>query len=58
MNSEPALIIGAIEALLVLGISFGVPITPDQKAAVVGFASAVIAVVGSVVIRQNVTPTK
>lgn len=58
MNSEPALIIGAVEAALVLVIAFGVPISADQKLAIVGFVSAAIALIGSVVIRQNVSPTK
>lgn len=58
MNTEPALIVGAIEAGMVLAVAFGVPISPDQRAAVIGFAGAVIALVGSVIIRANVTPAR
>lgn len=58
MNTEPALIVGAIQAGITLAIAFGAPIDEGQKAAILGFAGAVLALVGAVVIRQNVTPTK
>lgn len=56
MNKEPALIIGAVEAGLVLAIAFGAPITESEKGAVIGFASAVLALVAAFTTRQLVTP--
>lgn len=56
MNNEPALIMGAFEAILVLAIAFGVPITPDEKASLIGAISAILSLVFAVVVRQNVTP--
>lgn len=58
INTEPALIIGAAEALLILAMAFGVPISSDQKVAIIGAVNAVIAVVGSIVIRSQVTPSR
>ena len=58
MNNEPALIVGAITALLVLLVSFGVPISAEQKEAIVGFANAALILIGAVIIRQNVTPVR
>lgn len=58
MNNEPALIVGAVEALVVLAVAFGVPITGDEKAAIIGAVSAVLMLVGAVVTRSQVTPTK
>lgn len=56
MNTEPALIMGAIEALIVLAIAFGAPVTADQKTAIVTAASALVMVIGSLVVREHVTP--
>lgn len=53
MNSEPALILGAINALLALAVGFGLHITPAQ----VGLINAAVAAVVAVIIRQNVTPS-
>jgi uncharacterized membrane protein len=55
--SEPALWVGLVEAIIVLLVAFGVPISADQKAAVIGLVSAVLAVVGAIVTRSQVTPT-
>jgi len=54
---EPAVWMGLIEAVLILAVSFGVPITTEQKTAIIGVSSAVIAVIGSFVVRSQVTPT-
>lgn len=54
---EPALWAGAITAAVDLAIAFGVPITPDQKIAILGIISPVIALIAAFVVRQNVTPT-
>ena len=52
---EPSLIIGTITAALVLAVQFGVDITDSQQQAILGFASAVLVLVGAAVTRQNVT---
>lgn len=60
-SSEPAVILAAIgaifEAAIVLAISFGAPITGDQKAALNAFITLVITCVTGVIIRSQVTPT-
>lgn len=54
--TEPALWVGLAEAIIVLLVAFGVPISADQKAAVIGLISAVLAIVGAIVTRSQVTP--
>jgi hypothetical protein len=49
---EPAMILGAIQALLALGLSFGLHLSPGQFGAIMAAAAAVL----SVVVRQQVTP--
>ena len=58
MRTEPALIVGVITALLILLVSFGVPISSDQREAIIGFSNAALAVIGTLVIRQNVSPSR
>lgn len=52
MSREPALILGAINALVALAVGFGLDITPEQ----VGLINAAVAAVLSVVVRSRVTP--
>jgi hypothetical protein len=52
-GKEPSLI-GTITAALVLLVQFGVDITGDQQQAILGFASALLVLVGAAVTRQNV----
>lgn len=49
---EPALILGALQALLALGVGFGLQLTPEQMALVLAASAAIFAVIT----RQNVTP--
>jgi hypothetical protein len=60
-TEEPALIIagvGAIfEALLIVLVAFGLPITTDQKVALTSFGTVVITVLTGIVTRSQVTPT-
>ena len=49
---EPALIIAAIQALLALGVGFGLRVTPEQMALILAAAAAVL----GVITRQQVTP--
>ncbi len=53
MKSEPALILGAIAAVISVAVGFGLNITPEQ----VGLLNAAVAAVAAVIIRQNVSPT-
>lgn len=49
---EPALILGAVNALLAAAVGFGLDITPDQ----VGLVNAAVAAIVSVIVRQQVSP--
>ena len=52
MNSEPALILGAVQAALALAVSFGLGLSSGQIGAIMAFASAVTAMI----VRSRVTP--
>lgn len=43
MNKEPALLIGAIQSLLVLFVSFGLELSTEQQGAILGVSSIVVA---------------
>jgi branched-subunit amino acid transport protein len=43
VNKEPALIIGAIQSLLVLFISFGLDLSTEQQGAILGVSSIIVA---------------
>lgn len=49
---EPALILGAVNAAIAVGVAFGLPVTPEQ----VGLINALAAAVVAVIVRQAVTP--
>lgn len=49
---EPALILGAVQALLALGLSFGLHLTSEQIGAIMAASAAVLAVIT----RSQVTP--
>jgi hypothetical protein len=49
---EPALVIGAVNAAIALGVGFGLHVTPEQVGLLNAFAAAILAVVT----RQRVTP--
>lgn len=51
-NREPALVVGAVNALVALAVGFGLDISPEQVALV----NAAVAAVLAFVTRQNVTP--
>lgn len=50
MQSEPALILGAINAALAVAVGFGLNITPQQ----VGLLNALAAAICAVIVRQSV----
>lgn len=51
-NREPALYMGALQALLALAVALGFDLSPDQTAALLGAAAAVFALVT----RSQVSP--
>lgn len=53
-SREPALYVTLVDAVLVLAIAFGMPITEDQKAALM----AVIVAASGLVIRSQVSPVR
>ena len=56
LKVEPALVTGAVSAILVLVAAFGLPLTEDQKAAVLGSIVPVLVLVQALVTRGQVTP--
>lgn len=55
MNKEPALVVGAVVAVLAV---IGVTVTADQSDAITAGITAVLAVVQAVVTRSKVTPAR
>lgn len=53
IRREPALVAGLVQALLAALVAFGVPLSPEQTAAVLAVSAAVLAFV----VRRQVTPT-
>jgi hypothetical protein len=53
-GKEPAVILGALQAILALGLSFGLRLDPPQIGAIMAAAAAILALV----VRQQVTPVK
>jgi ABC-type nickel/cobalt efflux system permease component RcnA len=53
---EPAMITSIVVAALTLAVSFGVPVSAEQREAIVALVSAVLVVVGGAVVRQQVVP--
>lgn len=56
LKVEPALVTGAVSAILVLVTAFGLPLSEDQKAAVLGTIVPVLVLVQALVTRGQVTP--
>jgi len=55
-SHEPALYIGFANALLLVLVTFGVPLSGDQKTAIDTLLGAVLAIVAGIAIRSQVTP--
>lgn len=55
-TNEPALVIGAIQAVIVLGTAFGLKLTTTQTGAIVTFATALLAIAAALATRTQVTP--
>ena len=56
LKVEPALVTGAVSAIIVLVAAFGLPLSEDQKAAVLGSIVPVLVLVQALVTRGQVTP--
>jgi hypothetical protein len=56
ISHEPALWTGLVDAVIVLLVAFGVPVTPEQKTAVLGVTAAVLAILSAIFVRSQVTP--
>ena len=56
LKIEPALVTGAVSAVLVLVTAFGLPLSEDQKAAILGSVVPVLVLVQALVTRGQVTP--
>lgn len=54
---EPARIVGLVTAAIALLVSFGVELSGQQQAAIVGAVIAVLVVLGAEVTRSRVTPS-
>lgn len=52
-KTEPALLMGLVQAGVILAVSFGLDLDDGQTAAILAFTAALL----SVVTRQQVTPT-
>lgn len=53
IQEEPALVLGAIQALVAMAVGFGLDITAEQVGLIVAASAAVL----SVVTRSQVTPS-
>lgn len=57
-NREPAMILAAVNAVIVAAVVFGLDITDDQKEAILAVVGALLALGTGVAIRSQVTPVK
>lgn len=57
-KNEPALVVGAVVALLGVLAAFGLAITNEQSGAIVAAVGALLALLGAKVTRGKVTPTR
>lgn len=53
---EPAMISGLVAAVIVLLVAFNVPISEDQKSAILGFTAAALMILQGLITRSQVTP--
>ena len=52
LGREPAMILAFVQAVIVLGVTFGLKLTPEQTGAIL----ALMAITLGIITRQNVTP--
>lgn len=58
ITGEPALVVGFVLAVIGVATAFGLGITKGQSDAIVALVGAVLAVLGSVVTRSQVSPAQ
>ena len=56
IRTEPALVTGAVLAIIGVASAFGLGITDGQRDAIVALVGAALALLGAGVTRQRVTP--
>jgi len=54
LRNEPALVVGVLQAVLALAVSFGLDLSADQVGGIMAVSAAVLAVL----VRSRVTPTR
>lgn len=54
LKNEPALVVGVLQAVLALAVSFGLDLSADQVGGIMAVSAAVLAVL----VRSRVTPTR
>lgn len=55
LGREPVVIIGVVQAAIVLAVSFGLHLTDTQTAAILAFTSVVLALVARTQVTPNVS---
>src|SRR5699024_10895655 len=58
IKNEPVILTDVVTAVVALAVAFGVPVSADQKAAIIGVVVAVVALAGGAVARKQVTPDR
>ena len=58
LTDSPALIVGIVVAVVALLGTFGVPLTDAQAKAIVGLATAFVALAGAIVVHRSTTPNR
>ena len=56
LKLEPAVITGAVAAVITLLVAFGIPLTEDQKVAVLGVIAPLLALAQGLIVRAAVVP--
>ena len=54
IKDEPALVAGAVQAIIALAVAFGLDLSGDQIAAILGVTAAILAFV----VRRKVVPQR
>jgi len=54
ISAEPAVVVGLVQAAIVLGVSFGLSLTQEQTAAILAFTAALL----GFVTRSQVSPVQ
>lgn len=58
MNREPALVLAAVQAVVLLAVGFGLAINDVQVELIMAAAAAILSLITGVAIRSQVSPAK